>query len=59
MCTVGGRIGWIVTRSGMARRPGIPGTITLLDKEVCDDSLIVDYIHVVLVLSVDENGTWT
>ena len=29
MCTVGGRIGWIVTRSGTARRPGIPGTTTL------------------------------
>ena len=28
MCTVGGRIGWIVTRSGTARRPGIPGTTT-------------------------------
>ena len=30
MCTVGGRIGWIVTRSGTARRPGIPGTTTSL-----------------------------
>ena len=29
MCTVGGRIGWIVTRSGTARRPGIPGTTTV------------------------------
>ena len=28
MCTVGGRIGWIVTRSGTASRPGIPGTTT-------------------------------
>ena len=28
MCTVGGRIGWIMTRSGTARRPGIPGTTT-------------------------------
>ena len=28
MCTVGGRIGWIVARSGTARRPGIPGTTT-------------------------------
>ena len=27
-CTVGGRIGWIVTRSDTARRPGIPGTTT-------------------------------
>ena len=26
MGAVGGRIGWIVTRSGTARRPGIPGT---------------------------------
>ena len=32
MCTVGGRIGWIVTRSGTARRPGIPGTTTVLKK---------------------------
>ena len=30
MCTVGGRIGWIVTRSGTARRPGIPGTTTMM-----------------------------
>ena len=30
MCTVGGRIGWIVTRAGTARRPGIPGTTTML-----------------------------
>ena len=29
MCTVGGRIGWIVTRSGTARRSGIPGTTTM------------------------------
>ena len=28
MCTVGGRIEWIVTRSDTARRPGIPGTTT-------------------------------
>ena len=27
-CTVGGRIGWTGTRSGTARRPGIPGTTT-------------------------------
>ena len=27
-CTVGGRIGWIVTRSGTSRRPGKPGTTT-------------------------------
>ena len=27
-CTVGGRIEWIGTRSGTARRPGIPGTNT-------------------------------
>ena len=31
MCTVGGRIGWIVTRSGTARRPSIPGTTTLAE----------------------------
>ena len=29
ICTVGGRIGWIVTRSGTSRRPGIPGTTTM------------------------------
>ena len=29
MCTEGGGIGWIVTRSGTARRPGIPGTTTV------------------------------
>ena len=29
MCTVGGRIGWIGTRSGTARRPGIAGPTTL------------------------------
>ena len=28
MCTVGGRIGWIVTRSGTARRPGIADPTT-------------------------------
>ena len=28
MCTVGGRIGWIGTRSGTARRPGIAGPTT-------------------------------
>ena len=28
MCTVDGRIGWIGTRSGTARRPGIAGPTT-------------------------------
>ena len=32
MCTVGGRIGWIGTRSGTARRPGIAGPTTLKEK---------------------------
>ena len=44
MCTVGGRIGWIVTRSGTARRPGIPGTTTPLSTQgntnYCDDKKI-------------------
>ena len=31
-CTVGGRIGWIVTRSGTARRPGILGTTTAAEE---------------------------
>ena len=34
MCTVGGRIGWIGTRSGTARRPGIAGPTT----EAMEDS---------------------
>ena len=32
MCTVGGRIGWIGTRSGTARRPGIADPTTLATK---------------------------
>ena len=36
MCTVGGRIGWIGTKSGTARRPGIadPTTLALQNQEV-------------------------
>ena len=30
MCTVGGRIGWIGTRSGTARRPGIADPTTMV-----------------------------
>ena len=36
MCTVGGRIGWIGTRSGTARRPGIAGPTTK-DSSSSDD----------------------
>ena len=39
MCTVGGRIGWIVTRSGTARRPGIPGTTTPPPSVTHDDTI--------------------
>ena len=36
MCTVGGRIGWIGTKSGTARRPGIADPTT--DKRRCGTS---------------------
>ena len=39
MCTVGGRIGWIGTRSGTARRPDIADPTTMLYLTFIDDDV--------------------
>ena len=57
MCTVGGRIGWIGTRSGTARRPGIadPTTKNIKGKQFT----IVVYVDDLKMTCVDKDAVLT